>query len=113
LDACADFLQLHPEYGAVAPKLVYPDGRIQKACKRFPGLATALCFDTAFGRFWPGSMVERRYLMHDFDHLSDRDVDQPPGACFFMRREEYLRMGGLDPALNLFFNDVDLCRRLW
>jgi len=30
-----------------------------------------------------------------------------------MDREEYLAMGGLDEDLFLFFNDVDLCRRLW
>ena len=30
-----------------------------------------------------------------------------------MRRDEYLALGGLDPTLSLFFNDVDLCRRLW
>jgi GT2 family glycosyltransferase len=29
-----------------------------------------------------------------------------------MKREEYLTMGGLDEKLFLFFNDVDLCRRL-
>jgi N-acetylglucosaminyl-diphospho-decaprenol L-rhamnosyltransferase len=30
-----------------------------------------------------------------------------------MDRAEYLAMGGLDARLFLFFNDVDLCRRLW
>jgi GT2 family glycosyltransferase len=30
-----------------------------------------------------------------------------------LRRREYLAMGGLDPTLSLYFNDVDLCRRLW
>jgi GT2 family glycosyltransferase len=50
--------------------------------------------------------------MGDFDHEHSRDVDQPPGACFVMRTEEYVAQGGLDPTLSLFFNDVDLCLRL-
>ena len=72
-----------------------------------------MCYDTFFGKFWPGSWVENRYYMRDFDHQYSRDVDQPPGAVFVVQREEYLAMGGLDEGLFLFFNDVDFCRRLW
>ena len=112
LDGLIDFLEANPKYGAVSPRLCSFDGSVQTACMRFPGLWTALCYDTVFGKFWPGSWVEARYFMRDFDHLTSRDVDQPPGACFLMRREEYLTMDGLDEELFLFFNDVDLCRRL-
>lgn len=113
LDALVDFLRAHPEYGAVAPKLVDPDGSVQRACQRFPTLATALCFDSWWGTFWPGNVVEARYLMQDFDHQGSRDVDQPPGACFVMRTAEWRGLGGFDETLSLFYNDVDLCRRLW
>ena len=113
LDKLVDFLESHPNHGGVAPKLVDPDGTVQDACMRFPGLVTALCYDSTFGKFWPGTWVERHYYMKDFDHLESRDVPQPPGACFMMKRDEYLAMGGLDPEMFLFFNDVDLCRRLW
>ncbi len=113
LDALVDFLLEHGDYGAVAPKLVNPDGSVQRACMRFPGLLTALCYDTFLGSFWPGSLVQDRYTMADFDHLRSRDVDQPPGAVFVMSRQEFLDLGGLDEDLFLFFNDVDLCLRLW
>lgn len=113
LDRLVDFLQQHPEHGAVAPKLVDPDGSVQHACQRFPTLGTALCFDSWWGTWWPGSRAQRRYLMRDFDHRSSRDVDQPPGACFVMRTAEWRSFGGFDEKLSLFYNDVDLCRRLW
>lgn len=113
LDMLVDYLDANPGHAAVSPRLVNMDGSVQTACMRFPGLATALCFDTVFGKFWPGSVVERRYFMRDFDHLHSRDVDQPPGAVFVVRRDEYLAMGGLDEELFLFFNDVDICKRLW
>src|SRR5262249_161093 len=58
LDQLVEFLATHPRHGAVAPKLVDPDGSVQRACMRFPGLATALCFDSAIGRFPPGSWVQ-------------------------------------------------------
>lgn len=50
--------------------------------------------------------------MRGFDHRHSRDVEQPPGACLVLRTEEYLAMGGFDTDMSLFFNDVDLCRRL-
>lgn len=112
LDRLVGFLRAAPAHGAVAPRLVHPDGSVQHACMRFPGLATALCFDTVFGRVWPGTAVVARYHMRDFDHLTSRDVAQPPGACFVIARAEYLAMGGFDEELWLYFNDVDLCRRL-
>jgi GT2 family glycosyltransferase len=113
VDRLVAFLKAHPGHGAVGPKLVNPDGSVQKACQRFPGLLTALCFDTWIGRLWPGTLVERRYHYRDFDHLGSRDVEQPPGACFLMRTAEYRELGGFDEGLWLFFNDVDLCRRIW
>ena len=112
LDRLVDFVSRNPEYGAAAPRLVNVDGTVQRACMRFPGLATAFFFDTFWGKFPPGSWVENRYRMTDFDHVSSRDVDQPPGACFVVGRAEYLELGGLDEGLFLFFNDVDFCRRL-
>lgn len=113
LDHLVDFLRDHQDYGACAPKLVDPDGSVQRACQRFPTLGSALCFDSWWGTWWPGSAVQRRYLMHDFDHLASRDVDQPPGAVFVMRTAEWRAYGGLDEQLSLFYNDVDLSRRLW
>lgn len=113
LDRLVDFLLENPDYGAVAPRLVNPDGSVQRACMNFPTLLSALCFDSLWGSFPPGSWVQDRYLMKSFDHLHSRDVAQPPGACTVMRRREYLDMGGLDEELALYFNDVDLCKRLW
>ncbi|MEO6594565.1 MAG: glycosyltransferase family 2 protein, partial [Planctomycetota bacterium] len=113
LDLLVEFLRANPVYGAVAPRLVDPDGSPQRACQRFPTLLTALCFDSWWGTFWPGSALQARYLMRDFDHVHSRDVDQPPGACFVMRAAEWREFGGFDERLALFYNDVDLCKRLW
>lgn len=113
MDTMVDFLRANPGHGAVAPMLVDPDGTVQRACQEFPTLMSALCFDSIFGKFPPGRWVEDRYLMRSFDHTTSRDVAQPPGACFMMRREEFLALGGFDEELSLFYNDVDLCKQLW
>lgn len=106
------FLDGHPGHGACGPRLDWPDGRPQLSCKRFPTLRTAVFYDTWFERRFPGNRVVPRYLMKDFDHLTSRDVDQPPGAALLVRHALWQELSGLDPQLWLFFNDVDLCRRL-
>lgn len=112
LDTLCEFLDANPGHGAAAPRLLNFDGTIQRACTRIPGLLDPLVDSTVFGKFWPGTWVHGRTRYHDFDHAQSRDVEQPPGAVFLMRRDEYLEMGGLDESLSLFFNDVDFCRRL-
>jgi len=108
----AEILRRFPEYGAVAPKLVNPDGSVQRACMRFPTLVDGFLFDSWFERRFGRSKAVRRYFMDDFDHEGDADVDQPPGAALMLRRADFDAVGGFDERLWLFYNDVELCRRL-
>ncbi len=106
------WLDEHPQHGAVAPRLVHPDGGTQATCMRFPGLLTPLFYDPPMRRWFPESREMRRYYMRDWDQESSRDVDQPPAAVLLIRREVLEQLGAFDEALWLFFNDVDLSRRM-
>jgi len=107
-----DFLNRHPDYGAAAPLLHSADGRVQPSLKRFPTLATALWFGTPLERWFPDSRELRRYFMRDADHERSGDVDQPPAACLLVRRSVLDRVGLFDEDLWLFYNDVDLSKRM-
>ena len=107
------FLERNLRYGAVAPRLLNPDGSTQKAHMRFPEILTPLFFGTPLERFWPSSPEMQRYFARDFDYDADGDVEQPPAACLLMRRKALKKAKPLDETLWLFFNDVDLCKRLW
>ncbi|HMQ21290.1 MAG TPA: glycosyltransferase family 2 protein [Planctomycetota bacterium] len=130
LDALVRFLLDHEDYGAAAPCLVDVRGvalrgddvrgdevsggadRVQTACMRFPTLRTALVYDM-FWRTWPLlRRFDAAYHYRDFDHLHDQDVEQPPGTCLVLRRSLFAELGGFDEELWLFFNDVDLCKRI-
>lgn len=106
------FLQASPQHAAVAAHLIHPDGGTQRTCNRFPGLLTPLMFGTPFERWFPNSFELRRYFMRDWDHQSSRDVDQPPAAVLLLKRSALDKVGVFDERLWLFFNDVDLSRRL-
>ncbi len=98
--------------GAVAPQLVWPDGRIQPSCRSFPEPAAVL-FD-AFGlsRLFSRSKTFGRYRMTFWDHNSRRDVDQPMASALALRRSALDEIGLFDESFPLYFNDVDLCYRL-
>jgi GT2 family glycosyltransferase len=51
--------------------------------------------------------------MLDWDHADERVVEQPPGAALAVTLADYLRVGGFDERYPLYFEDVDLCKRLW
>ncbi len=112
LDTLLGFLAGAPDYGACAPRLVDPGGATQRACMRFPSLRTPLFFGTPLERWWPDSAELARYFYADLDHERDADVEQPPAAALLLRTAEFRALGGLDERMALFFNDVDLCKRL-
>lgn len=112
IEAMARFLEEHADVGAVAPRLVYPDGRPQRSCMRFPNLETALWYDTFLELWKPENDVLRSYFYKDWNHEGSREVDQPPGTCLLVRREVVEAVGPMDRKLWLLFNDVDWCKRI-
>jgi N-acetylglucosaminyl-diphospho-decaprenol L-rhamnosyltransferase len=112
LKEMVDFLDAHPGHAGVAPSLVDENGRIQESCMAFPRFSTPLFFGTPLERWLPRSRELRRYFLREFDYQSERDVEQPPAACWLLRHGSWLEVGEFDESLELFFNDVDWCRRL-
>ncbi|MFN0207251.1 MAG: glycosyltransferase family 2 protein [Planctomycetota bacterium] len=110
--ALVHFLETHPKYGAAASRLWNRDGTIQRACMRFPTLLSAIFYDARPGRWWPNNPIINRHFFKDFDHIDSRDVEQPPGAAMCLRKDVLDRVGLLNEELFLFFNDVDLCKRI-
>lgn len=107
------FLEANLRYGAVCPRLLNPNGSTQRALMRFPSLLTPLFFGTPLQRWKPESRELQRYFARDFDYDTDGDVEHPPTTCLLMRRKALKKTKPLDEDLWLYFNDVDLCKRLW
>ncbi|MBI3871614.1 MAG: glycosyltransferase family 2 protein [candidate division Zixibacteria bacterium] len=112
IDALRDFLDLHPDAAAVAPKLVGPDGKRQNSLREFPGIDTLWYDLTGLSRLFPRSRRFGRWRMGYFDGESICAVDQPMASCLLVRREAFTTVGVFDERYPMFFNDVDWCRRL-
>mgnify|MGYP001467947157 CR=1 FL=1 len=90
----ARYLADHPDAGVVAPKLLNDDGSLQLSCRSFPGYSTAL-FNrySVLTKLMPGNRYSRDYLMADYDHTSQRDVDWVSGAALMFPRAAAMTEG--------------------
>lgn len=95
---------LRPEVGAVGAKLLWPNGMVQHG-------GVLMGVGNVAGHFG------NRLADADWgDHGRNQLVQQVSGctaACLFLRRTDYLQLGGMDgQAFPVAFNDVDLCLKV-
>jgi GT2 family glycosyltransferase len=100
-----------PRAGAVAPRLVMPDGSTQHSVELFPAAAT-----TALQYLHLHLVLRRlgdRLLFEGaWDPDRPRTVDWAHFAFVLLRRTALGEIGGFDPGQWLFAEDIDVCWRL-
>jgi len=112
LAGLVSWMERHPQAGAVAPRLVYPDGRPQRSCRSFPDPDAVIYEVLGLSRLFPASRRFGKYRMTWWGHDEDRQVDQPMASALLLRAAALEQVGLFDEDFPMFFNDVDLCRRL-
>jgi GT2 family glycosyltransferase len=108
-----EWMRKHPGVGGIAPRMVYPDGRLQTSCRSFPDPEVVLYEVLGLSRLWPRSKRFGKYRMTWWDYAEERAVEQPMASALLLRTEALEQVGLFDEAFPMFFNDVDLCLRLW
>ncbi len=104
LKGMLDFLVHHTEVGAVGPRLVYPNGSLQKSYStQFPSLAMILSHHGLLKEPGPPrkTMLEKPI-----------PVACLMGACLMLRRRAIEDVGPMDEAFFLIYEDADWCYRL-
>ena len=107
------YLESNPNIGALGPKVLNMDGSLQYSCRRFPTLMTGF-FNrySLLSQWFPDNPYTVDYLMKDFDHEENREVDWLSGCCLMVPRAVFEKTGGFDEHYFLFNEDVDLCRTI-
>lgn len=107
------FLELNESVGLVMPRVFYPDGSTQKLCKRLP-----VPFDMLARRTFPGALkrlCRRRMALFELSNVNPNMVLRVPylSGCFMLvRKKALLECGLFDERFFMYFEDVDLTRRI-
>jgi len=101
----------HRDVAVVAPKLLNPDGTLQRSVRGFPTrwrLATEYFYLRKLG---PQTEALNAFYGAGFDHASEREVECVMGACMLVRSTAIDEVGPPDTGFFLFSEEVDWCYR--
>ncbi|HEX8911348.1 MAG TPA: glycosyltransferase family 2 protein [Humisphaera sp.] len=112
--ALVRFLDAHPTYSAVGPKLIGPDGEPQHTGRRLPTFRVILhqrvFVLSNWFRVFAGHY--RKYRYGAFDPEVESDMPQLAAAALLVRRAMFEAAGRWDEGYRFGVEDVDLCLRL-
>lgn len=107
------FLDENPQAGLVAPRIHSFDGELQETCRRFPAWFMPFVQRTRLGDMKFGQRYAETFLMRDYDHRAKRMVDWVQGSAMCISKPLFDELGGFDDRFWMYFEDIDLCRRVW
>jgi N-acetylglucosaminyl-diphospho-decaprenol L-rhamnosyltransferase len=90
----------------VGPLILDADGKVTPTCRNLP---------TVFRIFLDATGLDKRigaYKLVRFSHATTREVQQIIGACFFISRIIFEALQGFDERFFIYFEEVDLCKRV-
>ena len=96
--------------GILAPKIVHADFTRRLSTRTFPSPLDVIAKRTILKKIFKKRM--HRYLQTDAEPDKDQDVDWVIGGCFMIRNSLFRHLHGFDERFFLFFEDIDLCRRV-
>jgi GT2 family glycosyltransferase len=111
LERLVEFAAARPRAAIVGPRLLNPDGSLQRSVRAFPTLwrlATEYLF---LRKLAPRSGLLNGFYAGGFDHDEPRRCDWVMGSCMLVRRAAVDEVGPLDESFFLFSEETDWARR--
>ncbi len=110
LSILLDFAIKHQKAGAIGPRLRFPDGSYQISAAEFPSLKNEFITKLHYRALDRKIKPVINYLENR--HKEATRVPWVGGACLLVARKKLVQIGGFDPNFFLYFEDIDLCKRL-
>ena len=112
LDRLNKFLNENSAYGACAPVMLNENGSVQYSVRNFPAYWTMFCEFTLLAYIFPKTKLFGKWKMKYMDYSKDADVPQPMAAALMIKKCVLDSVGNMDERFTMFFNDVDLCKKI-
>jgi GT2 family glycosyltransferase len=110
---CIDFMNSHPDAGALGVRMVNGKGRFLPESKRsLPTPSTAFFKTFGFSSLFPRSRLFNRYYLSHADSNETSVAEVLAGAFMFIRREALLKAGLPDEDFFMYGEDIDLSYRI-
>jgi len=113
IEKLLSYIQSHPEVGIVGPKLLNFNETFQPSCFKFYSPITILYRRTYLGKMWFAKKHLDNFIMKDFNHKSEQEVDWLMGSALMTSRQATEEVGPMDERFKMYFEDTDWCRRFW
>jgi GT2 family glycosyltransferase len=107
LDVLLETGRRDPGAGAIAPRLVLPDGSTQHSVFAFPTLPFAIVLNSGLFHL-SRDLGDRLALLGRWDDTRARRVPWAVGACLLVRRAAWDAAGGFDERQWMYAEDLDL-----
>lgn len=106
-------METHPEIGVAGPLLMNPDGSVQPNRRRFATFFVLVLRILHLDAIFKGIPAIDRYLMQDTQFSEPTEVDWITGAVLLLRKAALDQVGLFDERFFMYFEDEDLCARMW
>ncbi|UCR90344.1 glycosyltransferase family 2 protein [Mycetocola spongiae] len=107
----ADWLDTHPQTGAVGPQILDETGTVYPSARLIPSLRNGIGH-ALFAGVWPKNPWSKRYRADAQYTETPRQAGWLSGACLLVRRSAFEQLSGFDEEYFMYFEDVDLGYRL-
>jgi N-acetylglucosaminyl-diphospho-decaprenol L-rhamnosyltransferase len=97
--------------GSVGPRIANSDGSIYPSARNLPSLRNGLGH-AVFSNIWPSNPWTRRYQLSLPTTGDPQSVGWLSGSCLLVRRRAFDDLQGFDEGYFMYFEDVDLGRRM-
>ncbi len=113
ISECVEYMDAHPEVGAVGVRMQYGNGRFALESRRsLPTPSVSFWHMIGLGKLFPKSRLFARYHCTYLDKESECAIEVVSGAYMFVRKEVLDKVGGFDEDFFMYGEDIDLSYRI-
>jgi GT2 family glycosyltransferase len=106
------YLRDHPSVAVAGPRLLNADGTLQASCFPSPGTLDWLIENEPVAPFARLVPPMRRRMLRYSPLKQSGPVPWVLGSALAIRRKAFEQAGGFDESFFMYFEEVDLCRRI-